>query len=118
MAFIKDKYKFVDHQPKDSDTREIIAISSFQGKTIKGRAKCHPEDLFNSDIGEMLAALRCNQKICEKRYETVRDYFFELKNEIENLSKKIEKVEENFYKAEEEYEEANNLLQNYIEKII
>ena len=44
-----------------------IAVSSFAGQTVRGVAKCHPGDEFDSEKGAMLAAARCGAKIAEKR---------------------------------------------------
>ena len=46
---------------------KVIAVSSFAGQTVRGVAKCHPGDEFDSEKGAMLAAARCGVKIAEKR---------------------------------------------------
>ena len=46
---------------------KVIALSSFAGKTVKGIAKCHPNDTFNEEYGKRLAAARCNEKVARKR---------------------------------------------------
>lgn len=56
---------------------KVIAVSSYAGKTVKGVAKCSPEDTFDVEKGKQLAAARCNLKIAEKRvkraYEKVAE---------------------------------------------
>ena len=46
---------------------KIIAVSSFAGQTVRGVAKCNPNDEFDSEKGAALAAARCGVKIAEKR---------------------------------------------------
>ncbi len=46
---------------------KVVAISSFAGKTVRGVAKCAPNDEFNKELGEELAVARCAAKIAEKR---------------------------------------------------
>lgn len=62
------KYKFFTN-PK---TNEVIAVSTFAGRTVKGHAKCHSNDAFNLEIGQKLASLRCGQKIALKRVARAR----------------------------------------------
>lgn len=69
-SFPIDKYTFVVHNVmgKDNQTvKEIIAISSYAGKSVKGTAKCSPNDTFDLEKGKRLAATRCALKIAEKR---------------------------------------------------
>lgn len=46
---------------------QVIAVSSFAGKTVRGVAKCNPADNFDSEKGVALATARCGVKIAEKR---------------------------------------------------
>ena len=46
---------------------QVIAVSSFAGKTVRGVAKCNPADQFNYEKGSALASARCGVKIAEKR---------------------------------------------------
>ena len=62
MRFSLDKYKFITHD------NEVIAISTYAGKTVRGVAKLHPQDIFNLENGKKLAAARCNEKIAAKRF--------------------------------------------------
>ena len=50
MAFNKDKYQYVDHIIKSTNSREIIAIGQYCGQTIKGHARCNPEDTFDVSV--------------------------------------------------------------------
>lgn len=56
------KYKYVVMPTK------VIALSTYAGRTVRGIAKCHPNDNFDEEYGKKLAAARCNAKIAEKRY--------------------------------------------------
>lgn len=57
---------------------EVIAISSFAGRTVKGKARCHPKDNFNLELGKELAAARCGRKIAEKRYKRAREKYTDI----------------------------------------
>lgn len=49
--------------------KKVIAISTYAGRTVKGVAKCHPNDTFDVELGKSLAAARCNEKIAGKRFQ-------------------------------------------------
>ena len=63
-------YKFYEfnHLRADGTTSlRIVAVSSFAGKPVKGYADCHPNDEFDREYGQALAAARCAEKIAAKR---------------------------------------------------
>ena len=45
----------------------VVAISTYAGKTVKGYAKCHPDDTWDWEKGKALAIARCAEKIAAKR---------------------------------------------------
>ena len=47
--------------------RTVIALSHYAGRTVRGVAKCSPEDEFDVEFGKKLAAARCDLKIAMKR---------------------------------------------------
>lgn len=46
----------------------IIAVSSYAGHAVRGKAKCHPDDTFDEEFGKTLAKTRCDVKVANKRY--------------------------------------------------
>ena len=110
MAFNKDKYNYVDHTPKGSDVREIIALSTYCGKVVKGSAKCDPRDTFDSTTGETLAALRCYEKVAERRMRNASDKVKEAQAKIAAAKKELEKAWKYQEHAQKEYDEASKLL--------
>lgn len=51
----------------DSDAKVVVATSTYAGKTVRGVARCHPNDEFDIDKGIQLAVYRCNLKVADKR---------------------------------------------------
>ena len=113
MAFNKDNYSYVDHTPKNSNIREIIALSTYCGKVVKGSAKCDPRDAFDSNIGETLAALRCYKKVAEKRVKNANDKVAEAKAKIATAEKELEKASNYQTHAYNEYFEAEKILDDF-----
>ena len=44
-----EKYKMVVHQHPDYHTTEIIAMSTYAGQVVKGKALCHINDEYSED---------------------------------------------------------------------
>lgn len=74
------------------DKNKIIAISSYAGKTVKGYAKCAPEDTFNTSIGKELAAARCGAKIALKRRKAAEKKYHDAVQELYAAQAKLEKM--------------------------
>lgn len=51
----------------DFDAKVVVATSTYAGKTVRGVARCHPNDEFDIDKGIQLAVYRCNLKVADKR---------------------------------------------------
>jgi hypothetical protein len=66
MSFPVEKYKYVMHTTKNGE-KQVIALSTYGGRTVKGIATCDKTDEYNEADGKMLAAARCQQKVAEKR---------------------------------------------------
>ena len=66
MKYPIDKYKFIRHTRKDG-REEVIALSTFAGKTVRGKAILDEKDVFDFETGKKLAALRCAENIGIKR---------------------------------------------------
>lgn len=80
-----NKYKFY------TSKNLVVAVSTYAGKIVKGKAKCNPEDTFDLEKGKTLAAARCNAKIAKKRVERASGKFGEA---IERYNKASEHLEE------------------------
>lgn len=46
---------------------KVVAISTYEGKVVRGIAKCDPKDKFDVEAGKKLARARCAAKIAKKR---------------------------------------------------
>lgn len=68
---------------------KIIAVSTYAGKTIRGIAKCNPEDKFDEEKGKEIAAARCNAKIAVKRLNNACSKYFEAYEELKRAEKRF-----------------------------
>lgn len=97
MNYPKSKYKIF----RDSKNN-IIAVSTYAGKNVKGVAKCDPRDTFNEDYGTDLAIARCAAKIADKRVKRATKERAKALKEMEKIMIKIQKM--NAYVADAEAE--------------
>ena len=67
MKYPIEKYNIVIHQHPNYHTTEIIAMSTYAGKVVKGKAICHINDNYDESKGIKLAVARCAEKIARKR---------------------------------------------------
>lgn len=63
------------------NTGSIIAVSTYAGHTVRGKAKCHPADNYDEELGKQIAASRCNVKIANKRYNNLFRQYIKAKQE-------------------------------------
>ena len=81
------------NQPKfyHSDNK-VIAVSTYAGKTVRGVAKCNPEDTFSLEHGQALAAARCNEKIAMKRLDRAMRKVNEAKDALDAAQNYYERM--------------------------
>jgi hypothetical protein len=60
------KYTYIHYKDK-TGADVVIALSTYEGKTVKGVARCHPTDEFDLEKGKAIAAARCNEAVSIKR---------------------------------------------------
>lgn len=68
------------------------AIRHYKGKTIKGVAKCNPNDTYSPVVGEVVAAARCEVKYLDRKLKDARTSIININNEIERLKKALKVV--------------------------
>ena len=61
-----DKYDYYMYE-KENGAKVIVAVSTYAGKCVRGKAICDPTDNFDLKAGKELAAARCNARVAQKR---------------------------------------------------
>lgn len=74
----------------DYDAKVVVATSTYAGKTVRGIARCHPNDDFDVDLGIDLAVARCNLKVAAKRYERSQRKVREAKDAVKKAESFLE----------------------------
>jgi uncharacterized lipoprotein NlpE involved in copper resistance len=97
---------------------KVIAVSTFAGKTVKGIAKCNPEDTFDIEKGKKLAAARCGKKIADKRLKRAAEKIYKADAEIAKAEIYYDKMYKYFTDAKIAREKAEYDLLKTLEDII
>jgi predicted phage tail protein len=86
-----DRYKF--YQYVDEQGRQVVvAVSRHAGRTVKGYAKCDPDDEFDLELGKKLAAARCAVKIAKKRNANANAQKKKAYNELVAKQNRLQKM--------------------------
>ena len=112
MKYGLDKYRFFVAE-KNGKPYQVIAVSTYAGKEVRGVAKCDPRDEFDLEFGKQLAAARCAYKIAEKRktraiaeyrkaafeadqaamrFNEMKQYFMDSIDQLDNTIEEIKKL--------------------------
>ena len=101
MLTLKSCPEYINQHMKVIDTGhgEIIAISKYNGKTVKAKAVCSPNDEFDYKVGKDLAIARCNEKVAYKRWLRANAKLNALAQKLQDLEEEKFKVALFFYDA-------------------
>ena len=116
MKYSLDKYKFYQYK-NENDGMTIAAVSTYAGKTVKGYAKCNPNDEFDIEKGKRLAAARCNLKIAEKRKNRAIKKYEEAARAADNAVMQFNRMKQYFMDSVDQIDtaaaELRELIENY-----
>ena len=93
---------------------KIIALSTYAGKTVKGIAKCSPEDEFNVETGKSLAAARCNAKVAVKRVKNAQKEWSKAVQEHFKAERRMRKMAQYYTDAVKRSKEAQATVDSII----
>lgn len=96
--------------------KDVYAVSTYAGHTVRGKASCAPEDEFCGMKGANLAALRCGLKIADKRIKRAKAKKHEAEVALTQALGHLEDMEFYLSDAEQEKEkllrELNEILED------
>lgn len=95
--FPMEKYKFIVME------NMVVALSSYAGRTVRGVAKCDPNDNFDVEKGKKLAAARCNERVCRKRLQRASARFEHSAEAMQYWKNNTEKMSKYFEDASTAY---------------
>ena len=99
-----EKYRYYTNGNK------VIAVSTYAGKTVRGVAKCAPEDEFDLETGKKIAAARCAVRIAEKRVARAEQKVEEANVMLGRARAHYDKMDDYMYDAHEALRAAYGIL--------
>lgn len=89
---------------------KVICVSSYMGRTVRGVAKCSPNDTFDTEFGMKLAQARCDYKVAIKRYERALMKTNEADKALEDAQDYADKMDDYYWAAQEYVDEVATTL--------
>ena len=96
MKYGLDKYKFYVANKEDGTPYQVIAVSTYAGRTVRGVAKCDPRDEFDLEFGKKLASARCAYKIAEKRKARATEEYRKAAYEADQATMRFNEMKQYF----------------------
>ena len=113
MIFDPNKYRYVTFTDENG-VPTVVAISTYAGRTVKGKAKLDPRDEFNMEKGKEIAAARCNARVAEKRARRARLRLEEAEKQLKAASRHYEKMRSYYVDSHNALEEASKNVQEVL----
>ena len=117
MNYPIEKYQIIAHTSKEYKTSEIIAMSTYAGKIVKGKAIQHENDTFNYETGKKLAIARCAAKIAIKRRKRAKKLLDAAKSQLNAAMRYVNKMCDYYTDACAEVEETQAAVENILSEI-
>lgn len=102
--------------------RMVVAVTKYNGNTVRAVAKCHPEDTFSASMGIRLAVLRCEIKLNKMKRSILKEHLQMIVRSLKIYEKAIRAEEKRYDKKIDEYMllcddilEAEKLVQDILE---
>lgn len=92
----------------------VIAVSTYAGRTVKGIAKCDPRDTFDLETGKQIAEARCAEKIAKKRLARAKKKYAEAVLAYQNAKEYMNKMSDYLYDSNEEVKATKKALENVL----
>jgi hypothetical protein len=112
MMNFEPHYKYVTREVNGN--KQVIAISSYAGKTVKGVATCSPDDNFSQSSGEKLATARCGVKIATKRHKRATEKLEEAERQFEMAKTYLDRMKQYESDSKERMKKADKYLNSIL----
>ena len=83
--------------------RMVVAVTKYNGNTVRAVAKCHPEDIFDEKTGIRLAVLRCEIKLNKMKRNILKEHLQMIVRSLKIYEKAIRAEEKKYDKKIDEY---------------
>ena len=106
---MENKYKFYKFYVNE-DKGEVIAVTRYGGRAIKGIAKCSPEDIFNLELGKRIAVARAERKVAKAKLRNASVKYCEAAAAADAAVKRYEKMKQYYIDSVDQLDETTEIL--------
>ena len=110
---LKEKYKFYNFHV-DTEGKKVIAVTHYAGKTIKGIAKCSPEDTFDVEYGCALAVARAERKVAKAKVRNAVARYIEAAKAADEAQRRYDAMKQYYMDAVDQFDDAEATLEEFI----
>ena len=96
----------------DEKNNEVIAVTRYAGRNVRGTAKCAPEDEFNIELGKKLATARCEAKKAKIKIQNASAKYMIAAEEFEKAKRQLYKMRQYFMDAVDQFDDAVEVVEN------
>lgn len=112
-----DRYDFYVPETCHGKPYQVIAVSSFAGRKVRGIAKCNPKDAFDLEKGKALAAARCDRKIAKRRMARAADKYSDAFAAVLAANERYEKARQYYMDAIDKSDAAIEMEKKILEEM-
>jgi hypothetical protein len=109
MKDYSDKYTFIHYTDKNG-LPITLALSTYEGKTVKGKAICDSSDAYNEQAGNDLAAARCNEAIAARRAKRAKRKLLEAQKQFEEAQTHLMRMTSYYADATKDHSDASRAV--------
>lgn len=93
---------------------EVLAVSTYAGRYVKGKAKCDPKDEYSKEHGIKLAVARCDEKIAKKRVKAAFAEVQVLTEMLRDINSMLDDAEAFYMNAKKIEKTASDVLETVL----
>lgn len=109
MKDYSDKYTFIHYTDKNGQPI-TLALSTYEGKTVKGKAICDSSDAYSEQAGKDLAAARCNEAVAAKRAKRAKRKLLEAQAQFEEAQAHLMRMTNYYADATKDHSDASRMV--------
>lgn len=114
---MEKKYKFYKFYV-NKEKNEIIAVTHYGNKTIRGIAKCNPEDTFDVEYGKKLAVARAEVKVAKAKIKNASAAYLKASVAADEAQRKYDKMKQYYMDSVDQFDNAMAEVDKVIKEIM
>jgi hypothetical protein len=110
---MQDKYKFYSFHINE-EGKKVVAVTHYGGRTIRGMAKCSPEDVFDVEFGCKLAVARAERKVARAKVRNASTKYLQAAIAADKAEKHFDNMKQYYMDSVDQFDQTEEYLNNLI----